>query len=84
MNKHKLITAASKDDNPADHVFLEIEQDRFLEVKNRPDEITHESIHDSFPTGLKTKTETGWRFQIALAERYIRLQFPDAIYSEIA
>ena len=41
MEKHRIITAPSCDGKPEPHLFVEIEQDHWLEVKKLP---THQEI----------------------------------------
>jgi hypothetical protein len=60
MEKHRVRTSPSTDGNPAPHRFVELEEDRWLEVKTDP---THHQIDKHLEGERITKS-----FDICFAE----------------
>ena len=65
MKIHRTRKCSSIDDNPKDHLFVEMKKNKWLEVGKIP---THEAIHSE----LK-KEEKAHQHSIMIAERYFRI-----------
>lgn len=64
MEIHKIRKALTTDGLSEHHVFIEVEPDKWLEVKTPADDITHDAIHN-----LLAEEQATGRFNMAFADR---------------
>lgn len=65
MKIHRVKITKSIDNNPNNHIFLEMEKDRWFESSGIP---THKAIHDFLKKEKKKKV-----YHIGFTERYLKI-----------